>query len=227
MPRRAWLAPVIFVMAGAVGVWLWQRSVDQSSAQPTQQQKQQAQQQQQSPAAAAPSGAALRANVLPSIPEPTVQGTTVKADQVVVTINGVAISGRQLVAFPASESELEMTSEMFNFLRERAIDRELTFQEARKQGIELTPAQLAELDQVRRNSVERGVSDQAQLDLEVSDARAGIFQASLLAKAAPSPAAPAKGDIATRQKLADEAQAEYGTRLRSYLDELRSAARVE
>lgn len=164
-------------------------------------------------------------NELPATPEPTAADSTpavVKPDQVIVTVNGVAITGRQLVA-PGSDGEPSVSREMFDFLRSRAIDRELTFQEAKKQGIELTAAQQAELEQVRKNSKERGVTDEAQLDFEVNDARAGLLQAALLAKALPAPAAAGSGD---RQQQADEAQAEYAARLRSYLDDLRSKARI-
>ena len=67
----------------------------------------------------------------------------VGAAQQGATVNGTAITGRQLLAWRAgAPAEQEMTAEMFGALRTRAIERELTFQEARSKQIELGAAQL-------------------------------------------------------------------------------------
>jgi hypothetical protein len=219
--QRTWIAASVIVVAIGAGLWLWKGSSSassSSSAAPA------------SPQATAPtatSSSTTRTSVTITAPAPTLDhatpdapGAVVKADQVIARINGTPITGRQLVAFGA-DAEHTMTKEMFDYLRRRAIDRELTFQAAKAAGIELTTAQLAELDQVRTNATEHGVTD---IDLQVADARAGLLQSALLAKAT-TVAAPT-GDAVDRQQLADEAQADYATKLRAYLDDLAAKATI-
>ena len=233
---RIWIAAAVIVAAGGLGLWLWPSSSAESTA----------------PAreltAAASSSQSAHAASVARTPAPTLErvatdrtGAVVKADQVVATINGTAIAGRQLVPF-GSESQQTMTKEMFDYLRRRAIDRELTFQAAKRAGIELSTAQLAELDQVRRNAIEHGVTDATEIDLQVADARAGLLQPMLLGSAIAA-ASDAEVDreigelptdavalqqvrLETRQKLADRAQADYTTKLRAYLDDLARDATI-
>jgi hypothetical protein len=179
------------------------------------------------------------------------------ASQKVATVNGTAITGRQLLAWRARDPvEQEMTAEMFASLRSRAIERELTFEEARGKRVELGAAQLAQLKEVRKNAEARGETDPAQLDFEEADARAHMLAAVLLEKAGVSapfateadvkhyyeahsgefdelPSDPAAREVAwrkiaidIRQTLALELQEKYQQRVREYFDQLRAGARV-
>jgi hypothetical protein len=179
------------------------------------------------------------------------------ASRTVATVNGVAITGRQLLAWRSDDpAEQEMTPEMFASLKDRAIERELTFEEARRQGVDLGPAQLAQLTEVRTNAQARGETDPARLDFEEADARAHMLAAALLKKAgvdAPfateadvkhyyeahadrfsqlpqdpgaRQAAWKKIEIDIRQTLALELQEQYQQRVREYYDQLRADARI-
>ena len=237
---RVWLAPALLV-AGGLGLWLWKGS---SAGEPTASSREVVAVATTTPAPAA------RAPIPVHAPAPTLErpvsdtGAVVKSSQVIVRINGTAITGRQLVAFGAADQQT-MTVEMFDYLRKRAIDRELTFQAAQRAAIELSTAQLAELEQVRTNAKEHGITDAAEIELQVADARAGLLQSMLLAKAGTTLAAASADQIdreigelpddavalqqarlQARQKLADEAQADYATKLRAYLDDLASKAAI-
>jgi hypothetical protein len=189
--------------------------------------------------------------------EPATPLVQLGASQEVATVNGTAITGRQLLAWRARDpAELEMTGEMFASLRSRAIERELTFEEARGKGVELSAAQLAQLKEVRKNAEARGETDPAQLDFEEADARAHMLATALLEKAGVSapfateadvkryyemnpaefdelPNAPAARDAAwrkiaidIRQTLALELQEKYQQRVRAYFDQLRAGAHI-
>jgi hypothetical protein len=102
------------------------------------------------------------------------------AGQVVATVNGVPLTGRDLLAFSAGgPPERSLTSEMFAFLRQRAIERELVLQEARVQRVELGPPQIEQLAKVRPAARERGVSDPNELDFEELEARTDMLKAVL------------------------------------------------
>jgi hypothetical protein len=179
------------------------------------------------------------------------------ASQPVATVNGTVITGRQLLAWRGRDpAEQEMTPEMFAALKSRAIERELTFEEARRQGIDLGPAQRQQLEEVRNNARARGETDASQLDFEQDDARAHLLAAALLEKSGvPAPfatdadvkryyashedelgelpgdpaarqAAWKKLEIDIRQTLALELQAQYQQRVRGYFDQLRASARI-
>jgi len=181
----------------------------------------------------------------------------VRADQVVARVDGRPLTGRQLLPFGAGDArEQPITQEMFQFLRQRAIDRELTFHEALTRGVDLTAAQQVDLAAVRRLAEMRGVTDREQIDFEESDARAELLQMALLARSgAPGPfpneadvksyyeshrdelddlpadqtaraEAWQRTDIQIRQTLSDEWQRQYRDRLRGYLDQLRTSASV-
>ena len=216
----------------------------------------------------APSGAAPRVGraVAPEHPslvgpaDPAVPaGAAVKlrGSQRVASVNGTAITGRQLLAWRAGDpAEQEMTPEMFAALKGRAIERELTFAEARRQGIDLGPAQLAQLQLVRKNAEARGETDVAQLDFEETDARAHLLAAALLEKAGVAGPLPTEADVkryqeehadeldalpedpaareparkkleaGIRQALALELGEEHQEALRAYFDRLRAGARI-
>lgn len=180
------------------------------------------------------------------------------ASQKVATVNGTTITGRQLLAWRSRDpAEQEMTPEMFASLKDRAIERELTFEEAHRQGVDLGPAQLAQLAEVRKNAQARGETDPDQLDLEEVDARAHMLASALLEKAGVSPpfatdadvkryyeahageleqlpkdpdarqAAWKKIELDIRQTLALELQEQYQQRVHAYFDQLRAGARID
>jgi hypothetical protein len=191
--------------------------------------------------------------------EPAAAAAPVKVgvSQKLATVNGTVITGRQLLAWRARDpAEQEMTPEMFASLKSRAVERELTFEEARKEQVDIGPAQLEQLKDVRKNAEARGETDPSQLDFEEADARAHILATALLEKAGVSapfatdadvkryyeahageldelPQDPAareaawrKLSINIRQTLALELQENYQQRVREYFDQLRAGARI-
>ena len=94
----------------------------------------------------------------------------IKADQVVGSVNGVALSLKDLVPLAGDKAGTEqvMSAEYFEFLLRRAVDRELTYQTARREGVELT-AELKERladHRVRSASTEEGTFDTLQRGVE-------------------------------------------------------------
>jgi hypothetical protein len=179
------------------------------------------------------------------------------ASQKVATVNGTVITGRQLLAWHSRDpAEQELTPEMFASLKNRAIERELTFEEAHRQGVDLGPAQLAQLAEVRKNAQARGETDPVQLDFEEADARAHMLASALLEKAGVSAPFATDADVKRyyeahagefdqlpegsgarqiawkkieldiRQTLALELQEQYQQRVRAYFDQLRAGARI-
>src|SRR2546425_13121403 len=74
----------------------------------------------------------------------------VAAGKALAKVNQATITLKDLLPLSGSEAEQIMSPEMFTFLLDRAINRELTFQTARASGIELTPEQQAQREQVRQ-----------------------------------------------------------------------------
>ena len=77
--------------------------------------------------------------------EPSVEVT---ADQVLVTINNQPIRGQDLVAMGATGQPVRTSPEMYAFLLDRAVERELTFQAAHSQGVTLDEEQQRRLVEV-------------------------------------------------------------------------------
>ena len=127
----------------------------------------------------------------------------IRAGQALAVVNGVNITGKDVLPFRADDpyAEQSMTSLMLEFLLNQAIDRELTFQAARAQGIELTDQQRRQLDELRRTIERRFGGDPAlvvnldmagtredQIEFRMREATATMLMASLLDRAgAPSP----------------------------------------
>lgn len=174
--------------------------------------------------------------------------------ETVVTVNGLALTGADVVAFSAADGdELSMTEEMYEFLVKRAIDRELTFQAARDKGIELDADGKAQLAQVRANAEERGEADPARIAFEEKEARAQLLLKELVAAdgAPPELADDAAVDryleehaadigalpkeperlqqirIEVRQQLYTALAAKHEARVRDYLASLARHARIE
>jgi hypothetical protein len=187
-------------------------------------------------------------------PPPTAgEGVKVVRGATLATVNGVAISGADVVAFREKTAEaLTLTPEMHEFLVRRAIERELTMQAARARKLELSATQREQLAQVRANAEQRGETDPAQLAFEEKEASAQMLLESMMtADGAPSamvddatidaylrehaaelgptprePDAAQQRRIELRQKLYAEQAAAHEAKLREYLAGLERDARV-
>jgi hypothetical protein len=121
----------------------------------------------QSPRAAVPSHVAsiapARENVVPESGGRAEAVVRIKPRQVLATVNGASITLKDLLPLSKEKagSEQMLSAEMYDFLFQRAIDREVTFQAARAQGADLTDAQKQRLAEIRAQS-ER--SDPAAFD---------------------------------------------------------------
>jgi hypothetical protein len=125
------------------------------------------------------------------------QVVRVRADQVIATVNGVAISLKDLAPLDTAQGATDqlLSPEMYEFLLKRAIDREVTFQTARAQGLELSAEQKQQLDQMRAsltkqdsNVVRQLTTTAASIEFDLRDAAGLMLQAALAAKAGlPSP----------------------------------------
>ncbi len=120
----------------------------------------------------------------------------VRQDQTLASINGTAITLRDL--FPikavATDVEQEIAPETYEYFLKRAIDRELTVQAAKAQGITLTESQSQQLAKMQglREQPEPGLLqkftvDAAQIQFELRDAQAFMLQNNLLAQQGSSP----------------------------------------
>ena len=109
----------------------------------------------------------------------------------------MAITLKDLMPLPAQKAGTDqvMSVERFEFLLNRAVEREVTFQAARVQGVGLSEAQQQRLTELRGRSEQRepGVFDTVQHDpanveFEQRDATGLLLQAALAEKAGvPSP----------------------------------------
>ena len=152
---------------------------------------------QRTQAEAVVSEAPRRENVVPETGGPPEKVVRVKPEQVLATVNGVAITLKDLVPLPKEKtgSEQMMSAEMYDFLFHRAVERELTVQAARAQGVELTEDQKKRLAEIRARSEERApdVFDTVQQNPENTEFEqrdlAGLLLRSSLAERAgvPSP----------------------------------------
>lgn len=150
--------------------------------------------------------------------QPEASPRTFRAAQVVATLNGTAIKGTDVVAFPAGRDEQSLEASSYDALLQRAVDRELTFEAAKKQGVSLTDPQRAQLDEVRKQAAARGsttppfVPTRDEVNLEVRDAEANLLQTDLLAKAGTPP----PGSV--------EQQQSWAAKRRAMLDDLKAQA---
>ena len=133
-----------------------------------------------------------RENVVPETGGPPEKIVRVKATQTLASVNGVAIALKDLMPMPKEKEATEqiMSADMYDFLFNRAVERELTFQAARSQGIELTQEQKQRLAEIRARSEEKapGVFDTLQQNpentaFEQRDLTGLLLQAALAEKA--------------------------------------------
>jgi hypothetical protein len=121
--------------------------------------------------------------------------------QVLARVNGTPITGKDLIAFRAGLDELSIDRPTYNSLLGRAIERELTFEAAKKQGVTLTEEQRGQLDEVRKQAAARGGTtppfdrSSDEVDFEARDAQAQMLLTDLLEKAGTPPPSPTPADV--------------------------------
>ena len=153
-----------------------------------------------SPAAAAKPAPVLKttavflpADIMPSDAgkdaDAEVSSRRIAPDTALAVVNGVTIVGKDLAPFP-NTAEQSMSEEMLTFLLNRAIDRELVFQAARQEQVELDEAGQRELDRVRASLFKKDPAvikpaepDPATVEFEQRDATALLLRTALLNKA--------------------------------------------
>ncbi len=117
----------------------------------------------------------------------------IRADQVLATVNNKPIAGRDLMPFGAG-AEQAMTPERYRYLLNLAIERELIFQAAKADGVELTREQKNQIAEFRSSQqphdgdgVLKRLDIQGSLDDEITwearDAESKFILTSLMAKA--------------------------------------------
>jgi hypothetical protein len=131
-------------------------------------------------------------------PTQTLTGEVVRVEPatILASVNGVGITLRDLMPVsrqaPAGRS---VQPEMLEFLLDRAIARELTFQAARQRGVGLTEAQQGQLEAIRGRAMERdpaSFSDvhddfEAKAEFEVRDFAGLMLQEQVLEAAGGPP----------------------------------------
>lgn len=116
-----------------------------------------------------------------------------RPDQVLAQVNGVAIGPADLV--PAGPGgERIMDPDMYRFLLDRAIDRELVFQAAATHNVSLTAQQKVQLEAARTalevtepDVVKELTRTPEQVEFELRDTAGLMLQTDLVAQAGPSP----------------------------------------
>jgi hypothetical protein len=117
----------------------------------------------------------------------------VRADNILASVNGVAVQGRDLLVFGAAgDPQQELAPNVYDVLLARAIDRELIVQAAKTRGVKIQPAQEGQLEQVRKTVLAREGGDpnakymnvqgtlEEQLAFELRDAEAMLLRNTLL-----------------------------------------------
>lgn len=122
-------------------------------------------------------------------PEPVLN---LKPEAVLASVNGRSLKAQDVL--PPGSSNQPVSLEVCEYFLQRAIDRELVFQTARSQGVELDPSQKQQMENFKTMREQRGpglVSDlnggAPELSFESRDAEAFMLQASLMEKSGASP----------------------------------------
>jgi hypothetical protein len=144
-------------------------------------------------------GAKVVINDLPSVPG-MARGANrivrVKPGQILAFVNGHQLHLGDLVPMRTNnvDAEQALSRKTYEYLLQRAVDRELTFQTAKAEGVEFTQAQklqLASFRNARQQSApgesQRLNADGDQTAFELRDAAAFMLQAMLLANVGASP----------------------------------------
>ncbi len=121
----------------------------------------------------------------------------IKPTELLATINGVSLTLKDLLPLSAEKNETvqTLTTERYHFLLQRAVERELVFQTARAQGVELTREQKHRLQELRSandqnnpNVFDALRSNAAHDDFEQRDISGFLLRTTLAEKAGlPSP----------------------------------------
>lgn len=180
------------------------------------------------PAVAQQSQTAVNPAVAPVATPPvsSVNPMRVSATQVLARVNGKPIQLKDLVAVQPGEAEKSMTPAQYKHRLQRAIEMELTFQAAREQGVELTPAQKQRLEQIaaqpqenlehyRKDGFTWSSSTAAQAEMERLLLTAQLLEQNLVAKKA--------GVIPSSQPAM---QTRYEQERRALLDQLQTGASI-
>ncbi len=85
---------------------------------------------------------------LAETPDESAKPIRLSVTQELGSVNGTLIQLKHLVPIFPGEKEMSMTTAEYQSRLERAIEAELMFQEARRQGVELTPQQKERLDRL-------------------------------------------------------------------------------
>lgn len=148
----------------------------------------------------------------------TLKYVSLRPDQTLAAVNGVPITLKDLVPTGVADAgqEKTMSYDVFKSLLERAIDRELAFQAAAAEGIQLTDAQQAQLQEHRASlqnpypqyrMISPAQVDPARIDFELRDAQGLMLQQALMEKVAN--ASPLLTDAQVQQYYQEHA-AEFG-----------------
>jgi hypothetical protein len=133
-----------------------------------------------------------RQNVVPETGGPAQAVVRIKLERVLATVNGVAITLKDLIPLPKEKagSEQMLSAEMYDFLFNRAVEREVTFQAAQAQNAELNESQKQRLAELRAQSERKDPAvfdnlhqSSENLDFEQRDL-AGVAMQSVLAEKA-------------------------------------------
>ena len=124
---------------------------------------------------------------LTSEPGDTNRMVRVSPGQVLAVVNGRQIRLGDLMPLRGTNAQA-LSRQTYDFLLQRAIDRELVLQTAKAQGLEMTDGEKRQLANARAlralpepGQVQRLTLDQAQLDFEMRDAEAFLLQSALMA----------------------------------------------
>lgn len=136
-------------------------------------------------------------------------------EQIVATVNGVTIDGKDLSPFSPDrlDAERSMSPEMYEDRLAKAITRELTMQAARSEGVELTEANLEQIERLRASrqhddAVVDPIGDQdAIIEFEAKQAEAHLLEKSLLEKQGVAPPYVDEGLV---QAYYEDNMADYG-----------------
>ena len=125
-----------------------------------------------------------------------------RQDEVLATVNGRKITVREAVPFGGTNQEVEISPGDLKFFLNRAVDRELIFDAAKKQGVFLDESQnqqLANMQSMRNQREPGGIAklndDPAGRQLEALDAKAFMLQTAIMAARGASP------DVTEKQVL--------------------------
>jgi hypothetical protein len=152
-------------------------------------------------AAARPAGNTPPASAVDVHQRPPEPGTVeLAAGQVVATINGKPLLARDVIPFPSDDPNARQTvsRSQYKFALEHAIDRELVFDAASRQDVNLTDDNWAQLEQLRQSALAQSKSNtDALVEFQLRETAGNILLSSLLAKEGLTP--PAYSDAEVRQ----------------------------